>query len=268
MRLLVARQGVGRWPETFHGVARLALVPIWGSRKLSRMRILVAIEAGAVRYLVASFFSGREMTLGAFHGSVFASQRVSRFLMTFHREGRWPEFLFGMAALAIVPLELSPVRIGCVTIGAVCKRHRPLEIAIPMAFFASCIDVRAMQRKFRRAVIETGRHLGNVPPSRGCMAVLAGRGERSTMRVLVAISARVERDIFVTDNQLRGSIAVSRTVALIAGDLFMQAGKWVLRALVIEPGCRSPALRAMASRAVRAELSSMLIGMTSRALRR
>lgn len=58
--------------ETFHGVARFALVPIARFLELTGVRILVAIQTTLIRHLVTSVLAVRDVALSALYRAVFA----------------------------------------------------------------------------------------------------------------------------------------------------------------------------------------------------
>lgn len=85
-RFLVQRDCIRRWLETVYVVARFAPVRVWRSRKLTAVRVLMAIGAFLERNVVARCSSCRNMAFVAGDGRMLPFQRVSGELMLLHAE--------------------------------------------------------------------------------------------------------------------------------------------------------------------------------------
>lgn len=232
-RLLVARQCERGRPEAVHRVALLALVsPATGS-ELARMRVFMTIETCCVRDFVECRFARRDVTLGAFHGGMFAQQRIVALLMHAGVEERGSENIFAMALSAIRAAELALVRIGIVTAGAKIIGNWLPEIAALVTIVTGGFDMRTVQRKGRLVVIEAdGRGGLQHLPAGGHVATLARSGKRSAVRILMAIGARGEGNFFIRHEDL--GIHRSRLMAVCARGLLVQPGQWIDRGTVIE----------------------------------
>ena len=137
MRLLVAGQRERRGFVPLQRVASLAGIEVRSPGELPIVLVFVAISATRKHNLEQCVFALGNMTLGAFDGEVFAFERIGRGRVIFRRERRRFETFHGVAARALRtsgPLgELAVVRIGLVTIHALCERDRLFEISTSMA---------------------------------------------------------------------------------------------------------------------------------------
>lgn len=191
---------------------------------------------------------------------MFSEQRIFGLLVPADIERRSPERLLVMTRLAILARKLSTVRIGRVAIAAHLMRDRLFEVRRFMARVTRRFVVGAMQRK-RRLIVIKSRCGANLFPARCRMTRLASCRECSMMRILVAALARIERNVFVLDYDLR--IHRSRAMARVAGNLLMQAGERISGVLVVESGGRFPGIQRMTAPAVRAQLRPMDVLVTS-----
>ena len=247
-RVLMLGQRKCRRTESIQRVARLAFVGVTRILKLPAMRILMAIDASAVRHLVVGVFTGRFVTFGALNGCMFAHQRIGALLVHGHGEERRLESILAVTEPAILARKLALVRIGTVAVGALIMRHGLLEIAAFVTARASQLFMRSMQRELGLAVIEVGGQRPHQFPSRRHVAALARRGERSLMRVVMAIAASAEPNIGVRYEYL--GVLCTRAVALRAGYSFMQPRQRIFCRAVVETTGRLPGLHRVAARAI------------------
>ena len=184
-----------------------------------------------------------------------------------HIEQRRFEGIFAVALSAILALELAPVRIRVVAVRAKIVRNGLLEIATLVTVIAGGFGMRTMQGEFGLVVIEAdGRSGLQHLPAGGDVAALAGSGERSAVRVLMAIGAGGERNVFVRNKDL--GVFACRLVALRARHFLVQSGQRVVGGAVIEAAGGLPGFQRVTTGAVRSQLAAMLIGMAVRAGRR
>ena len=119
--------------------------------------------------------------------------------MFLHSESRGLECLDRVARGTLAAIgtfcKLPAVRVRTVAIRALLECDGPLEISARVAGIAAQGRVFSEQREFRRCVIELvgQRRRGNRLPIYGAVARLAGRGERTTVRIAVACIAAIER---------------------------------------------------------------------------
>ena len=193
--------------------------------------------------------------------------------MLFQPEGRRLEPIYTVARRALASIrtlgELTSVRIRLVTIHALLKRKRFLEIPTFVTSLALHRLVLAQQGILRLRMIETfinglGR---NLLPSRRVVASLASLRKAAMVRITVAIGTLPERD-----SRIPRLIVRSRCMALCAGHLSVQSGEWILGLCVIElPGSHCdgfPVVVVMALQAIGAQPSLVLILMAGRTSRR
>lgn len=139
--VFVAGEGESRWPETAHRVAGFAAIEKRRCRELVIVRVLVAIGAEGEFQLVDSALPGRNMTFLARDRSVRSFERIRGRLVLGESELRRLEARHRMARGAFPCIgafqKLSSMRIGPMTIGALLKSDRPLEIAAGMALLAA-----------------------------------------------------------------------------------------------------------------------------------
>ena len=137
MRLFVTGQGKGGWFVALQRVAALAGVEVRSSGELPIVLVFVAIDTTRKLDLEKRVLAFGNMTLGAIDSEVFPFERIGRGRVIFRRERRRFETFHGVAARALRtsgPLgELAVVRIGLVTIHALCERDRLFEISTSMA---------------------------------------------------------------------------------------------------------------------------------------
>lgn len=153
---LMTRQRECGWLEALQGVAQLALVPKARILELAGVSVFVAIKTLPMRYLVASVFALRDVTLSAFHRRVFAGQRIIGSLMHAHGEQRRLECILVVTTLAILAAELALVWIRRVAVRAQRVRDRLLEVAALVAIVAAGFGVGSVEWKRRLVVIESG----------------------------------------------------------------------------------------------------------------
>lgn len=149
--LLMLRDREGRGLEPVDRVASLALPVVGRGRKLAAVDILVTVEAFGKRDFVSRFRAGRNVAFCAFHCGMASLQRIGRRGVSFHVEERGLPSVYRVAgralSLILAGRELAVMRIGCVTIHALRKRQRLLEIVVGMALRALHLGVFSEQRK-------------------------------------------------------------------------------------------------------------------------
>ncbi len=267
--LLVLRKREGGRMERGLGVALLTAVQIRRARKLSAVRVLVAIHAGGELHLENCGTPGGKVTLCARDARVFGAQRKSCLAMVGDRELRGLETFDGVAAFAASAVstlgELAAVRIGPMAIGAVLVRQRGFEVGLLVAAAARHVSVFTDQRILGRGVIEARRE-GRALPRGGVMARFASLLKFRAgflMRIAVARHAAIE---FQT-NISRGAVR-SRRVAFLASDLEMRSRQRISRFRVIEFLRRFPVAGVVTLQAIGAEAPLMFILVAGHACRR
>ena len=170
-----------------------------------------------------------------------------------------------MIAGGILIWKLPLVRIPRVAVCTFDVGDWFFEVAVLMAPETLDPNVSPAQGKLRSAVVKAGCH-AHLFPSRRAVTALAGSLKRAVVRILVAVIATGKRKILV----LYIGFASLRqlTMATIACYLFVQSGKRVMNGGMIKSGCRLPALKSMAARAVGVELSPVFVGVASGTNRR
>lgn len=153
-------------------------------------------------------------------------------------------------------------------IRALRKRHPRLEIALVVAVATSYGPVFSYKGIVCLIVVETLK-LCYPLPVRRVMARLASAFESALVRIGVAADTCGERDPCVFDvgfGVSRGNFAIShRGVTFRTSHRGVRTRQRVLRSCMIKAGSRLPAFGGMASRAVGAKLSTVLILMATRA---
>ena len=122
------------------------------------------------------------------------------------------------------------MRIRGVTIHALRKRNRLLEISTSMAILTTDRHVFAQERILGLGMIERRGHPYGIPTARR-VASVAGLREAAAMRIFVTIRARAE----CQPRKLRGSSGPAGRMALFAGDFDVQAGQRVPCLGMIKP---------------------------------
>lgn len=92
------------------------------------------------------------------------------------------------------------------------------------------------------------------------VAILAGRGECAPVRIVVAIATGGKRNVRIGHEHF--GVFGARAMTLRAGDSFVQSGQRIFRGAVVESAGRLPGIERMASRAIGAKLSAMLVAVT------
>lgn len=226
-----------RRPESVFGVALFTFVPVPRSHELSGMSVFMAIETGIVGHPVMSVLAGRNVAFRTFNRGVPPEQRICALLMHRHGEQRRFERVFVVAPVAILALKLTLMRIGRMAIGALRVGDRLFEIRSLVTIETGCPGVGPKQRELCHIVIEVGSH-PHLFPAECRVAVLAGRSERAVMRILVAAGAGGERRILIL-HKTRAVVSASG-MALLAGQVGMQAGQRITGFTVIKTGWRLP----------------------------
>ena len=130
-------------------MAALAAIEPWGRSELALVHILVAVRAARKIQLEAGVFAGGRVATGAGHILMREDDGEASLRMLGDCEGRRTPSLNRMAALAFAAIramgELTVVRIGLVTIGALRVRHGSLEVAGAMTVEAGDFKVFAEQ---------------------------------------------------------------------------------------------------------------------------
>lgn len=206
-------------------MARFTAVLVRSHHELPVVGILVAVPALRKFHFVNRIRPRGNVALGAFHAGVLAQQRISGSGVLLHSKGAGlpPPFCVTFRALPFArpSFKLALVRIGSVTIHAVCVRHRSLEIGFCVATGAGDGLVLSEQRKVSFGVRKSAKPHVSRPAGR-IVAGLATRGEAALVGVRVARRARVERKPYVLNVRHRVG---NHCVALVAGDCGMSSRK-------------------------------------------
>src|SRR5450759_1693774 len=229
-RLVMARQGELRGLEAVHRVAGFATVLVWRVRKLAGVYVTVAIDALLVPNLIASRRTRRWVALGASDGSMLAGQWIRAFGVGHPRiSGRLPA-IGGMATRAVARVgacgKLPPMDVLMAGL-TLLMRHRGFEVGGLVALVAGHRRVLAEQREFRSGMVERRDRISRRFPDGIVMTRIAGGGERTAMRVLVAIGALRKRDSGVAYDLVGGIGRRQRAMAPGALHLGMGAGQFV-----------------------------------------
>lgn len=159
------------------------------------------------------------------------------------------------------------MRIGPVTVGALPKRKRLIEIPLGVALHAIYFGVLAEQGELRfgmvKGAIQYGRR--NFVPAGGVVAGLTVLRKAAAVRVGMAIGALAKCDSKVARLFVR-----PWSMALLAGNLRMQAGEGVARERMIElsEAERFPVGVVVTLKAIRPEPAAVLVLMTGGTSRR
>lgn len=138
---------------------------MWSSGELPDMLITVAVGAVLKFHLVERLFASRKVTLRTRQRGMLAFEWIQgRRVFLKAEPGRF-KTIDAVAGRALDPArtlgELSSVRIGLVTVGALLKCQRLREISFGVALHTVHLGVFAEQRKFRpgmvKGAIQSGR---------------------------------------------------------------------------------------------------------------
>ena len=234
--LFVARQRKPRGFEALQVVTRLATVLMRRSGKLPFVNIFVTILAICPCDFVFRVFALetlRQMALVASNGDMAVFQWIFCCSVIFHAERRRLEpfdRVAGRTFSSVRPCkELAFVRVF-VTVRALCKRHRRLEVAACVAIgtFNGCVF--AKQRIFRLGVIES-LQLSDLTPIGRVMTRLARRDKTALVGIGMARQAfrKGKACIF----HVRFCVG-NGDMALRARRLFVRSGEWILGFRMVE----------------------------------
>ena len=131
---------------------------MWRSGELPDMLITVAVGAVLKFHLVKRLLASRKVTLRTLQGGMLAFERIRGRRVFLQAELSRSETIDAVAGCTLAPAgtlgELSPVRIGLVTVRALLKCQRLLEISPGVALHAIHFGVFAEQRKFRTGMVK------------------------------------------------------------------------------------------------------------------
>lgn len=253
-RVLVLRNREGRAMKVSYRVAILATILVGCSGELLVMGVLVAIRAGREFDFILSVLARGCMALLARDGRMFSLQRIVRGGVLFHAEWRRLPAVYAVAlrafAFASPCLELALVRIREVAIRALGESQRAFEISTGMATAATYLEVHAKKRIFRFRMVELNGHAELLPPTRRVTG-FAGSFEGSLMWVRMAGDAGIKLDSRI----LYGIIRSKGKVALVAGDLRVQASQRIFCLGMVELLYVLPVGEIVAALAVPAKLA-------------
>jgi hypothetical protein len=125
---------------------------------------------------------------------------------------------------AIGPRQELPVVLVLVTVLAHLVRHRHLEVGAVMALLARDYGVLPDQWVLRLRMVESLLDVVDGFPGVIVVARRAQRGQRSFVRVFVAVLALAEREAGVVHSRLRPIFGWLQLVALFALRLEVRAG--------------------------------------------
>ncbi len=250
-----------------NGVAVLAAVRVRLARELSRVLVLVACVALVMADAILRISAGWYVALVAADLAVLSQQRISRFLMTGHREQRGFESLFVMTGCAVAAVRAVPkltfVGIGSVAVHAAFVSNRVAEPSTEMTLGASHFAMLAGQRKTCRRVIETD--LSSRLPIHRRVATLAGLSERPLVGIPMALGAGIS----IVHHIARERIwPFGARMAFCAGHGHVPAREREMSTAVIKSRRRLPGVGVVTSRAILAELAAVLVFMAGGTSRR
>lgn len=264
--LLVLRNGVSRGLKTGDGVALLATIVVRRRGELPIVWVLVAFGALREGDLISRRRARRHVAFRAFNLRVLALQRIGRGGMFLHSECCGFPAIDHMArrAFSLVPARAKlPAMLVLVAIHAFGEGHRLLEIRIGVALGALNVGVFAQQGKFRPGMVELLGGSNLFPAVRG-VARFAGLRKSTVMYIGVAIRTLSKGDA----GEPCGASWLRRSVALLTGDLRVQAGEWEACFRMIDFCGRFPVGEIVALQAVRTELVVVYIFVASGAILR
>ncbi|HWP83999.1 MAG TPA: hypothetical protein VNN17_02315 [Terriglobia bacterium] len=267
-RLLVQRERKGRRMKAVHAVASLATAEEGLRVELAIMNVAVAVPALIVWQAVLHHLLSAHVALVALHLAVLPQERIGSGLMAVQRERGWCEAGFRMAegtiaAICLVP-ELASMRvIRGVAIEALRMSQRTRKIRVPVARGASNSGVLSRERKPRARMVKAGQP-GNLLPSAGGVAGLAGAPKGSAMRVLVAGRAGVKPQPGI----LRNRGGAGGPVALFAQSFLVQTRQRKACLGVVKAGSLFPGVERVAVQTVASQLAAMRIRVAAEAILR